>query len=252
MNKKYSILMALVLVTAMLLAGCGSKDDSASKDSKEDAAQTTQDTGKTEDKGEDKDEAEAEIEETTLGTVEGNVYTNKYVGFGCKLDDGWVIQSAEELQDIPDNIREALKDTEMGASMDATQQIMDMQAANVETGSSVNVVYAKLGGSKMDILAARMLSEEQIIDSLLSQKDMLISTYEAAGMEIKGMEKGTVTFLGEEHTVCKTHAVLNGMDYYMVQLLKYDLDGIYGTTTTFSGTSEENIQALMDCFYVVE
>lgn len=248
MNKKYSILLALVLVASMLLAGCGSKDDAAKQDSKGDAAQTTEDTDKTGDKG----EAEGEIEETTLGTVEGNVYTNAYAGFGCKLGENWVIQSAQDLQNMDEAIQDMLKDTAIGENMTQNQTITDMQAASPEDGTSVNVVYSPLGGSKLEVLAARMMSEEQIVDGLLAQKDILIQSYQSAGMDVKDITKATMNFLGEEHPVCKTHATINGADYYLIQLFNYDIDGAFGITTTFGGTSEESIQALMDCFYVVE
>lgn len=254
MKKKYSVLLALALVAAMMLAGCSSsedKKDDAAKD-KEGTVQTTpdQDTA-----GKEDAEAPAEdekIEETTLGTVEGNVYTNTYAGFGCKLGDDWTIQSAAELQDMNEAITDMLKDTEVGKDMVANQTITDMQAMSTESAASVNVVYSTLGGSKIEVLAARMMTEDQIVDGLLAQKDMLIQSYKATGMDVQDMTKETMTFLGEEHPVLTTHAVLNGADYYLVQTFNYDLDGAFGIALTFGGMSLEDIQSTMDAFYAVD
>lgn len=236
MKKTFCTLLSLGLVAVLALSGCG-KTDKGSDDKKASEETTSVAAEKNETKS------------ATLGKVEGNVYTNAYAGFGCKLDDSWMMQSAEQLQELPSAIKDSLDGTQIGELAKDIPQIVDMMAQSTTTGSAVNVVYTQL--SESDRKFYESLGEEDVIDGLLQNKDMLIESYGASGIEVKSMEKTTMDFLGEQHSVCKTVGSAQGVEVYIVQLLNYRLSGEYGITVTFTSQSEAEITEMMNSFYKV-
>lgn len=192
--------------------------------------------------------AEEETErQLSLGRIQGGVYTNEYVGMACELDSSWEFYSAEELQDMSD-IQDAYEGTEIGDAMQHMEQIMDMQAENVDELTSMNVVYQKLNLQQR--LAYASLGEEAIIDETLAQKDVLIESYIQAGIMVEEMTKKTVTFMGEERVVLWTKSKVNDVDYYTLQIFNYDL-GEYSVTTTLASFVEDKTEDLLQLFYAL-
>lgn len=223
--------LALVLLLCLVLSGCGGKDTVSGT--------VTPSTT-----------VPAETEKpASLGRLEGGVYTNTYAGYGCELDANWVYYSAEELQALPENINELLADTDLADSMEDVFQIMDMKAENAQDLTTINVLYTKLGLEER--LAYMVLSEEAIVDGVLTQKDALIAGYAQAGIEVTSMEKTQVTFLGETHYAVHTQAATQGVPYYILQVFDYTL-GPYGVTLTLSSYVEDITQELLNLFYSVE
>lgn len=185
-----------------------------------------------------------------LGSIENGVYSNEYAGIACALNENWVYYSAEELQALPDNISELFADTEIADQIADSTVIADMQAENAENLLGVNINFTKLGIKER--LAYSLLSEEDAIDVLLSQKEMITNSYAQAGITVSSMEKVTVTFLGQEHFAVKTQATLRLDDielpYFILQIMNYKL-GSYGMTLTASSYVEDNTQSVLDLFY---
>lgn len=225
-------LTVMLLIVALLLAGCGSKEEPVS--GKVEPLPTT----------------EPAVADTPLsmGRIDGGIYTNDYAGFGCKLDSNWQYASSEELQDMPENVQDLVDGTELGDNMDAYPQLFDMQAENVNELTSMNIVYTKI--SMQERLAYAMLSEEQELEQVLAQKDMLVESYAQAGIEIQSMEIITVDFLGEEHYAMYTVGQTQDVPYYMLQLLNYDI-GAYGVTLTVSSFLEDKTGDVLNLFYKV-
>lgn len=235
MCKKRGI-WALGLLLCLVLSGCGGKDAVSGTVTPNTAPNDT--TAPT-------------VEETpvSLGRLEGGVYTNTYAGYGCELDSSWVYYSAEELQELPENINELLADTELGDSMADTTQIMDMKAENAQDLTTINVLYTKL--SLEERLAYMVLSEEAMVDGVLTQKDTLIQGYSQAGIEVTSMEKVQVTFLGGPHFAIRTESTTQGVPYYILQVFDYTL-GRYGVTLTLASYVEDVTQDLLNLFYSVD
>lgn len=231
---KMTVLLALVLVFALMLAGCGSSADPSGKVEAAPAPIAT--------------EAPAE-NPLSLGRISGGSYTNKYAGFGCNLDDSWTFYSAEELQELPESVKEALEGSEISEGLEDLEQITDVMAENEALLSNFNVLYTK--SDMKSRLAYQLMSDEDLVDGVLTQKDALISSYAQAGIEVKTMEKAQVSFLGKEQWAIKTTAQTQGVDCFMVQVFNYKA-GAYGITATFTSFIEDNTQTVMDLFYAVD
>ena len=232
MKKKISILTALLLAACLVFAGCSEEKAVSGEITPQ---QTT--------------EPQLAEKELSVGRIEGGVYTNAYAGFGCALDSNWTYYSAEELQEMPEDVQSLVEGSELSEDMQKYAQIFDMQAENVAELTGVNVVYTKIG--MQERLAYALLDESDEIDAMLESKDSMIEAYAQGGITVQSMEKVKVTFLGQEHYALYTVAQVEGIPYYMTQLLNYDI-GAYGVTITASSFVEDKTADVLDLFYVVE
>ena len=244
MKKIIAMLLALAMVLS--LAACG-----AEKEPPKGTITTTQEPEKTPETQEtDSEAAEQKTQDTeasqdfSLGAMQGGTYENAYVGYGCKLDANWTYKTAEELQDISGMTKEMFEGTDLDLS--AYNQITDMMAECSDPLASINIQYTSL--STQDRIAHAMAGEEGIIDATLQQKDLLVSTYAQAGIEVTSMEKVKITFCGEERFAIKTVASIQGMGYYILQLFDTNI-GPYYVTLTMGTFVDDNTDALVDLFY---
>lgn len=200
----------------------------------------------------DEDSAAAEAPEgktVTMGRIEGGKYINEYAGYACELDSNWVFHGAEELQQLPENVKELLADSEMADLMEGVVQFTDMFAENVNDLANVNVLYQKM--SMQERLAFSLLSDDEILDEVLLNKDMMVDAYAQIGMNVESIEKGTVTFLGEERTALLTKGDVQGAPYWQVQVFDYHL-GQYCVTLTVSSYLEDKTADVLNLFYPVQ
>ena len=235
-------LAALMLAAVMLLAtlaGCGGPDSSVPGGSV-----TPLNPGG----NADSTNPTANDKPLSLGRLEGGVYANKYIGIACKLDESWTFYSAEELQELPDMVGDMFEGSQLGDAMKDMEQIMDMQAECADDLTTMNIVYQKL--SMTERLSYATMSDEQIVDTTLQQRDMLEEAYSQAGITVKSMEKKTVTFLGEERAAIYTVAEIQGIAYYILQLHDYHL-GSYGVTITVGSYVQDKTASLLELFYAL-
>ena len=183
----------------------------------------------------------------SLGRIEGGTYANAYAGFAIDLDSTWTYYTAEELQEIPENVSELFAGTELEEGVLTT--ITDMAAESAEHLASINVLYQKLDmGTR---LAYAAMSDEQILDAVLEQSDTLIETYAQAGMVVTSIEKTTATFLGEEVPAMLTLYTLEDIPCYCLQVFDYHL-GQYSCTITFTSYLEDTTAELAAMCYPIE
>lgn len=212
MKRVYQILLVMLVLASLVLTGCGQ---------------------------------ELPDRPFSLGEVSGNTYTSEYAGVTVELSPEWQMLSAQELQELPDNVSEMLEGSEAGEFMENYSGIMDMQATNPLTGSTVNINYTAI--RKAERAAYAHMSEEESLDVVLKQYDMLVEAYEQMGVEEPAIEKITVNFLGEEHAALLTTGHVQGMNIYFVQVQNYKL-GAYGATITATAIIEDTTQDILDQF----
>lgn len=228
-------LIAALLALMMVLALCGCTPD-------EEPGGTVTPNENTTAEPEASDEEAA----VSLGRMAGGVYTNEYAGFACTLDESWEYYSVEELQDLSGQTQEKLQDSALAEQIGKYDQFTDMMAECYDAMTTINVSYTRL--STADRLSFAMLSEEQLVDGTLQQKDLLIQTYAEAGIDVTSMDKTQVTFLGENHFAIYTVADIEGTPYYLLQLFRYNLGGQYYVTLTLASFMEDNTAGLLDLF----
>ena len=230
MKKWTALFLSLILILSM--TACGKATESSVAGKVEPAEEAT----------------EAAETPVSMGRLEGGTYINEYTGYACDLDSNWAFYTAEELQELPENVQEILADTEIGDNMEGIPQFTDMMAENVEKLVTVNVMYTKVGMQERLVYA--VMSDEQIIEEVLKQKDSMIEAYAQAGMDVESMEKVTINFLGQERTAMKTVSNVDGVTQYTLQVFDYHL-GRYSVTLTATSFVEDNTQWVMDQFYPV-
>ena len=225
--------LVLFLILAMLLAGCGTSAPESSV------------AGTVEPTSESAAPAETPV---TMGRLEGGSYINDYTGYACELDSNWTFYSAEELQELPDNVKELIADTEMADVIGDVPQFTDMMAENVNDMITINALYQK--HTLQERLGFAMLTDAELIDGTLEQQDMMVEAYAQAGMDVESMERVTVTFLGEEREALRTVGTVAGAPFYMVQIFDYHL-GQYSATLTINSYMADKTQQTLDLFYPV-
>ena len=189
-------------------------------------------------------ESVEEASDLSLGYWEGNTYINEYAGFVCDLDASWTIYSAQDLQDLPEQVANAGSE-ELGDFLENYTQIYAMMAENAADLVSMNLVYQKLTPAQMTLYGS--LNEEETIDMTLKEVAMLEEYYNSMGITVHSQEKVKVTFLGEEHYALYSVMELQGIPYYTLQLQNFTL-GEYGVTLTLASYVEDKTGSLLELF----
>lgn len=249
MKKLISLLLALAM--ALSLAACGSSTESPKGEitpleQTEDTTEKQEQTQPADPESSEQKQSQETAEDNSfsLGAMQGGTYENAYMGIACTLDESWVYKTAEEMQDISGMTKEMFEGSDLDLS--AYGQILDMMAECTDPMASINIQYTALG--TQDRLFHAMAGEEGLIDATLEQKDMLVSTYAQAGIEVSAMEKVTVQFCGEDRFAIHTTASIQGLDYYILQLF-YTNIGPYYVTITLGAFVEDTTPQLAELFY---
>lgn len=230
MKKHLFATTAFVLSLCLLLCGCGGE-------SKEEVSGNLTPPETT---------APAEEKAVSMGLLEGGTYENSYAGFGFTLDESWILYPAEELQTLPENVREMFQGTDLEDY--EIDQFTDILAENPETLTTMNVLYQKI--NLQERLAYAVMSEEALIDTTIAQYDTMVQAYANAGITVESVDKKTVTFLGQEHTALYTVAAVQDVPYYILQIYDYHL-GDYGIIITLGSYVEDNTESLLELYYSV-
>lgn len=242
--KKKRLVFAVSLVLCLLCTACGDGEPMEGQISESDQEASSV-------SGEVTPVPEApEVPDTpvSLGRIQGGIYTNEYMGLACELDSNWEFYSAEELQELPGDAIEMMAGTELGDAAMGMSQIMDMQAENVNEMSGMNILYQKMDMG--DRISYAAMTEMEIVESVLAERDMLEEAYAQGGMMVEDMAIKTVTFLGEERPALWTSASVEGVPYYVLQLFDFQL-GQYSVNTTFFSYMEDKTESVLALFYKI-
>ena len=251
MKRFVSMLLALVLAVSMTACGAAGSEAPKGEYKPAEQEQTHQEDTLTDDAQSadtlPDDTVPEENNDFSLGVMQGGTYENAYVGYGCTLGPNWAYKTAGELQDISGLTKDIFE--EGGVDTSAFNQVLDMMAECTDPLASINIQYTALSAQER---AAHLLAgEEGLIDGILQQKDMLISTYAQAGIEVSAMEKVSVTFCGEERWAIHTTASIQGTPYYILQLFDTNI-GPYYVTLTLGAFVEDTTPQLLELFYSLD
>lgn len=243
-RRNLTLILAILMTLSLMLSACGSSREEVSGTvTPADNQPATVPTGEI-----TPPEEPADAPVMSIGRIEGGTYTNSYLGFAIDLDSDWTYYSADELQEIPENVAEAFAGSEMGDTINPLTQFTDMMAENVSQMTSVNVLYQKL--DMQNRIAFAMLDDEAILDMTLEQSDAMMEAYAQAGIMATSMEKVDVTFLGEERVGLKTVSTINEIPYYTLQVFEYR-QGEYYAAVTFASFVEDQTDSLITMCYPI-
>ena len=247
--KKRVFLLCSLLVVSILLTACGGEEPVGGEVTPG-GEEVVVGGEVTPNDGAEETEEVPELADAPLaiGRVEGGTYTNEYLGVAAALNENWEFYTAEELQELPGLAAEGFEGTELGELAKDVEYFTDMQAENVNDLATLNIVYQRLDMAGR--LAYAQMTEEEIVEETLAQKDMIIEAYTQGGIVTESMEKKTVQFLGEEHCAIYTVASVEGTTYYMLQLFSFNI-GEWGVTMTFGSYVEDRTESLLELFYKI-
>ena len=154
----------------------------------------------------------AEEEQPSEVTEEaaGMRYENANIGVGVLLDEDWVIYNDEQLAQLSGLTAEMFSDEKYKEMMEKSNSFTDFFAQH-SSGASMNVLFENLG-----LLYGSVLSEEQYRTAAMQN---MAGAYESAGFENVQIEENTVDFAGAERVGIHTSCTVNGVNYYVQQVL---------------------------------
>ena len=154
----------------------------------------------------------AEEEQPSEVTEEaaGIRYENENIGVGVLLDEDWVIYNDEQLAQLSGLTAEMFSDEKYKEMMEKSNSFTDFFAQH-SSGASMNVLFENLG-----LLYGSVLSEEQYRTAAMQN---MAGAYESAGFENVQIEENTVDFAGAERVGIHTSCTVNGVNYYVQQVL---------------------------------
>lgn len=268
MKKKWkkTAVFAMLLAMAFAVAACGKKesgddlkdkkptkaaeqDDDKDKTPTKAAGEETPAPTKPADTDGDKSGADSNTdtkkESRLFGYMDGERYINEYMGLTCKAAEPWKFATAEELQELPGSVEKLYAGTDLGEAISEVEYFFDMQAENAEEMKSMNINYRKLPVQERMVYSN--MTTEEIIDTVLAQKDAMIASYKASGINVQEMYKKTVEFCGQDCVAMCMDAEISGIPYYTLQVFHYDL-GEYAATLTLSSYYENKTEEMVQMF----
>lgn len=181
--------------------------------------------------------------EISLGTVSEGVYTNVYAGLRCEFDSSWTLRDARQLQELPEDMDQLLKDPELGKDLTRFPYLWDLEADGASEG--VRVYYTKLDPGSLPIF--RSMNDDAVVEQVLDMQEELLAGCREAGLEDVTLEKVPVSFLGAQRVGLSIRGRLDGEEIRALQLYNYRLGG-YGVTLTVYSEGEDRREALLGMF----
>ena len=152
------------------------------------------------------EEQPSEVTQETAGIR----YENENIGVGVLLDEDWVIYNDEQLAELSGLTADMFSDEKYKEMMEKSNSFTDFFAQH-SSGASMNVLFENLG-----LLYGSVLSEEQYRTAAMQN---MAGAYESAGFENVQIEENTVEFAGAERVGIHTSCTVNGVNYYVQQVL---------------------------------
>lgn len=249
MKKVLAILLTLALLLA--LAGCGGKEASlasdmksaandrleAQKDTEEDeteeketeAAEEADEESPAEKEPEDEDapaeaapaeEAEAAADDSAedfwaaFGTTKDGTYINEDLGFGCTLDEEWILLSEDEIAALNQLSIDSFDDETIQEQLANVDMFYELVAQHGQGLGMIQVVVENLGR-----LYGSVLTLDQYIELTVQS---LEASMPATGIQDCVVETLTVRFGGGDRDAIRFTGNMSGVEIYQMMVpIKY-------------------------------
>ena len=254
MKKRFTGILAVVMVGCMALAGCGGSSKQATPETKAETEAATEaaeteaaETEAAETEAAETEAAETEAAETVseeeaiaaLGHVDGNVYTNETFGLNFEATDEWYIASPEEMAQIQGLAADTVNDEELANQLRESGSIYDFYAQNTENSANINVIIQDIG-----LFQGLLISNSnKLIEESIPQVETALKS---AGYEVTRCEQDTVSFKGEDRDCIATEFTTQGIEVSQRQI--YAVSDNFLAIITVSAASAEDAQAVFDLF----
>lgn len=224
-------LIAILLAGCMLfmLAGCLADEDVRGN--------ITDNSGATNSVAE---EQEAKEPEFSMGKTTGKNYENKFLSIGCNLDDNWTFSTDEQIKEL-NNIASDAMGEDIAKQIENAEIIYDMQATHSNGTDNININLENMGllGGISD-LRTRLDNSIPMIKEALTNIGLSNIVTKNVTVEIDGKE-----FIGVDIV-----AEVSGMKFY--ERIFCMQKGKYMANITLAAFSEEALEQITDCFYIIK
>lgn len=188
------------------------------------------------------------------GTVEGNTYACAGFGIGCRLDEGWVIASDEELAQLAGEALGSIYDSDLSWLIDRNGCFYDMVASRQtpSTYESLNFCIQKYDSAMQDLYDRTHLEDEFI--------SRMIDASEAGGyfdaiLDLLGLENGYVfkdyvMFCGKQVPCIRAGGMCSSVPYYetIVFAVSDEYFGAITATSLMTDTTAETLASFMPLY----
>ena len=234
MKKLFAMLMALTIL--MTMAACGQ--------------QTTDDAGGTVDPGAVEDQGTSgqvdmpadDAGTPELGSVNGGTYTNEFAGIGCRLDEGWVFYTAEQMAELNGALADGTDNADVKAVLADDPSIFDMYAVSTDGLMVMNVVIQNLG-----LVSGAVVSPQEYAEIASAE---VADTLTAYGYENVTAQTTAADFAGTES--CPAVAVTAERDgTALYEQMIYLKTGNYVYCVTLCSFKEDVTAEMAKLFYAL-
>lgn len=250
MKKSIALLLALLMCSAMFLAGCGGNDDDVSgtvtdtdTENPDISGTVTPDSGEPDNEPEPEPEPEPTIE---IGNIIGGVYENGYFGIGCELDENWTYATEEELASLAGLTVDQIKDEDLKELFENAKTLYDAYASADQGLLSISVVIEDVG-----VLYGATLDETGYID--LSIENLVLALEQMGCFNVQ-TEAQDIEFAGGTHRALKVSAQMTSgettLDVY--ELIVSVKQGNYFASITLCSFLDDATETMAGYFYAVE
>lgn len=242
MKKLFAVLLAVVMLLSLVACGQDENEETTASTTTEATTEeptetTTEEPTETEPTETEPTETEStaiEAENTMLGAVDGAVYENSYLGIGCDLGANWYIYNETELAAVAGITEDMLSDEGILNSLETSGVAFLFYAMQNDGMATVNINMEKT-------VLAGLLTADTYIDASLETVETALTS---AGMENLVVEKGSISFAGEERPCIVIEGVASGIGIYEIVVpIVYDSYVACITAATYNSNSCADVLA---------
>ena len=172
------------------------------------------------------------------GTSTEASYQNAYFGIRFRLPASWSFADAGQLQDMNSAVAGEGTAEEIRAALEKGQTWFDMYATSNDGYRNVNVAIQNIKA-----VYGTLTGVETLVDASL---DTLRSALEKQGADSLSVQKGTVSFLGEDSLCTLVSGTMDGIPFYETQT--YMKKGSYILCATAITYSEDQTASILGGF----